>query len=180
MQGQVSNPVMAEPLDGWRWTSFSKTTSKDIRIATYNVLADAYASTKQAKNGMFYYCADEVLSAGPRRQKILRDLLKLDADILGLQEVDTTQLTVLKPLKELGWEHTYIRWLDQKVAVLSCRLTYRSFVVSWFCLPDNYYTQMQDVVLLNFSCDASAGVNVMLQKAGQLETFSENLKYRTL
>ena len=107
MQGQVSNPVMAEPLDDWRWTSFSKTTSKDIRIATYNVLADAYASTKQAKNGMFYYCADEVLSPGPRRQKILRDLLKLDADILGLQEVDTTQLTVLKRCKSLaGSIHT--------------------------------------------------------------------------
>lgn len=39
---------------------------------------------------------------------------------------------------------------------------------------------MQDVVLFNFSCDASAGVNVMLQKTGQRETFSENLKYRTL
>eukprot|EP00434_Breviolum_minutum_P023642 symbB.v1.2.020853.t2/scaffold1711.1/size185425/16 len=105
---QVSNPVMAEPLDDWRWTSFSKTTSKDIRIATYNVLADAYASTKQAKNGMFCYCADEVLSPGPRRQKILRDLLKLDADILGLQEVDTTQLTDDLQLQALEGHPTQI------------------------------------------------------------------------
>lgn len=82
---------------------------KDIRIATYNVLADAYASTKQAKRDMFYYCAADVLSPGPRRQRILRDLLKIDADIFGLQEVDTSQLAVLKPMKALGWEHAYLK-----------------------------------------------------------------------
>ena len=109
-QGQVSNPVIEAPKDDWRWAFLSTSrATQDIRFASYNVLADAFASTKQAKRDMFYYCAADVLSPGPRRQRILRDLLKIDADILGLQEVDTTQLAVLKPMKTLGWEHTYMK-----------------------------------------------------------------------
>jgi hypothetical protein len=105
--------VIAGPPDDFRWTAFSTLrATRDIRIATYNVLADAFASTKQAKRDMFYYCAADVLSAGPRRQRILRDLLKIDADIVGLQEVDATQLAVLRPMTTLGGEHTHLKHFD--------------------------------------------------------------------
>eukprot|EP00435_Cladocopium_sp_Y103_P048247 s1263_g14.t1 len=122
---QVSNPVIAGPPDDFRWTAFSTPrATRDIRISTYNVLADAFASTKQAKRDMFYYCAADVLSAGPRRQRILRDLLKIDADIVGLQEVDTTQLAVLRPMTTLGWEHTHLK--KTGASLDGCALLWRS------------------------------------------------------
>lgn len=122
---QVSNPVIAGPPDDFRWTAFSTLrATRDIRIATYNVLADAFASTKQAKRDMFYYCAADVLSAGPRRQRILRDLLKIDADIVGLQEVDATQLAVLRPMTTLGWEHTHLK--KSGASLDGCALFWRS------------------------------------------------------
>ncbi|CAK9105079.1 unnamed protein product [Durusdinium trenchii] len=120
----VSNAVSAPPFDDWRWRSFSAPPSGDIRIATYNVLADAFASTKQAKKEVFHYCTAAVLAPGPRRQRIYRDLLKIDADIFGLQEVDTGQLAVLKPMEELGWERSYLK--KGGASLDGCALFWRS------------------------------------------------------
>ncbi|CAJ1342194.1 unnamed protein product [Effrenium voratum] len=73
---------------------------------------------------MFSYCAPEVLAPGLRRQRILRDLLKIDADIFGLQEVDTGQLAALQPMRELGWEQTYLQ--KAGASLDGCALLWRS------------------------------------------------------
>lgn len=81
----------------------------EFRVATYNVLADAYAGTSWAQENLFWYCAPGVIEASGRRQLILRDILRMDADVIGLQEVDAGQLACLGPLGPLGWDHAYVR-----------------------------------------------------------------------
>ena len=140
--------MIAGPPDDFRWTAFSTLpATRDIRIATYNVLADAFASTKQAKRDTFYYCAADVLSAGPRRQRILRDLLKIDADIVGLQEVDTTQLAVLRPMTTLGWEHTHLKHFDINICSSLLLISYGACVQWLVTVEINHNMSVQECVI---------------------------------
>lgn len=80
-----------------------------FRIATYNVLADAYAGQAWHRENLFAYCVPGVIDAPRRRQLILRDLLKINADLVGLQEVDSGQLAALTAFGARGWDHLYTR-----------------------------------------------------------------------
>lgn len=96
--------------DVWRFEAMAAV--RDVpafRVATYNVLADAYAGKAWHLENLWSHCAPGVIHAPHRRQRILRDLLQLDADVFGLQEVDGGQLSALAPLSALGWEHAYTR-----------------------------------------------------------------------
>lgn len=66
----------------------SKTRPDEIRIVSYNILADVYAETKDALNTLFSYCKIDALAADYRKQLILRELEGYNADIICLQEVD--------------------------------------------------------------------------------------------
>eukprot|EP00439_Symbiodinium_sp_Y106_P054859 s693_g7.t1 len=102
-------PVSAAPIDAFRWECLAEPCSKlGMRVLTYNILADSCATRKTAQQTTFSYCDPAILVAGPRRQRILRDLLLIDADLMGLQEVDIGQRAALEPpLKDAGWDATF-------------------------------------------------------------------------
>jgi len=116
--------VAPEPSDDRRWGLIPPAPiSPSFRLATYNVLADAYAGTKWHAENLFPYCASGVLSAPRRRQRILRDVLKLDSDLIGLQECDQGQRVALAPLSQAGWEHKYTK--KSGAAADGCMLFWR-------------------------------------------------------
>ena len=57
----------------------------DLRVMTYNVLADAYSHTWKT---MFPYFREDLAKAERRLQLVLQDILASDCDIVALQEVD--------------------------------------------------------------------------------------------
>ena len=59
-----------------------------VRVMSYNILADPYATSKTAINCLFPYCSSEFLQSEYRCQLILQELLTSDSDIICLQEVD--------------------------------------------------------------------------------------------
>lgn len=59
----------------------------DIRVATYNVLAQGLVSRK-----MFPYCSKLALRWSSRKHRLFEEILRADADVLSLQEVDKTQI----------------------------------------------------------------------------------------
>mmetsp|Transcript_2977 Transcript_2977/g.4798 ORF Transcript_2977/g.4798 Transcript_2977/m.4798 type:complete len:783 (-) Transcript_2977:1199-3547(-) len=64
-----------------------------FRIVTYNILADQYASTDKARTELFYYCPPPFLEADYRRQLVLAELVAYKADLILLQEVDSSAFT---------------------------------------------------------------------------------------
>jgi hypothetical protein len=67
----------------------SITDSDGIRIVTYNILAEPYATSEHSKKTLYRYLKDQaVLETEYRAQLILTELLSLDADIICLQECD--------------------------------------------------------------------------------------------
>lgn len=45
-----------------------------IRIVSYNILANEYTKTKEAKNEMYPYCPEKVLAPSYRNPIILKEL----------------------------------------------------------------------------------------------------------
>jgi len=60
----------------------------EVRLITYNVLAEPFATSEQAYTTLYPYCDQEVLQSEFRIQRILAELLACDADIACLQECD--------------------------------------------------------------------------------------------
>ena len=57
-------------------------------MVTYNILANLYADSDDARNLLYPYCPPYVLNIEYRRQLLARELLGYNADLLCLQEVD--------------------------------------------------------------------------------------------
>ncbi|KAL4445318.1 hypothetical protein ABPG77_011143 [Micractinium sp. CCAP 211/92] len=64
------------------------TVPPELRVLTYNILADQYAATETAKNVIFAHCPPQYLDPDYRRPLVLSELLGFKADIMCLQEVD--------------------------------------------------------------------------------------------
>ena len=81
----------------------------DIRVMTYNILADQYASTEAAKNRIFSHCPNSFLQPDYRRPLVLGEILGYKADVMCLQEVDEKMFyQLLQPaLKEYEYEGMY-------------------------------------------------------------------------
>lgn len=60
----------------------------ELRMMTYNILAEPFATSEQAYTSLYPYCDQEVLQSEFRIQRILAELLACDADIMCLQECD--------------------------------------------------------------------------------------------
>lgn len=60
----------------------------DLRVCTYNILADYYADTEDGRTKLFSYCPQYAIDIEYRKQLILKELVGYNADILCLQEVD--------------------------------------------------------------------------------------------
>jgi mRNA deadenylase 3'-5' endonuclease subunit Ccr4 len=59
--------------------------SHDVRMVSYNLLADQYASTDHALNNLFAFCPREYMAIDYRKQLIAAELVDYRADILMLQ-----------------------------------------------------------------------------------------------
>ena len=75
-----------------------------VRIATYNVLAEIYATQQ-----MYPYCDHWALNWNYRKINLLREIKEVGADVLFLQEVqaDHYEKHILPELSDEGYEGLY-------------------------------------------------------------------------
>ncbi|DBA65768.1 TPA: hypothetical protein ACH3X2_002808 [Trebouxia sp. C0005] len=80
-----------------------------IRVVTYNILADQYASREHAQKVLFGYCPKRYLDPDYRRPLILLELLGFHADIICLQEMDEKAFAeyFLPQMQQAGFEGHY-------------------------------------------------------------------------
>lgn len=105
MEAIASGTVRARPEMACPWlpacNDVAEPKNQSIRVVTYNILADQYASTDHAKEVIFGHLESEFLAPTYRRPLILGQILGLQADIICLQEVDASafELVLLPGLK---------------------------------------------------------------------------------
>jgi 2',5'-phosphodiesterase len=77
----------------------------DLRIVSYNILAEPFATSEQAFNTLYPYCDQAYLQSEYRIQRILCELIAYDADVICLQECDlkTFECYLLPILGRLGY-----------------------------------------------------------------------------
>ncbi|TRY68862.1 hypothetical protein TCAL_05072 [Tigriopus californicus] len=70
--------------------AFTKTKTKtdELRVVTYNLLADLYADSEYSRTVLHPQCPPYALAIEYRKQLLLQELIGYNADILCLQEVD--------------------------------------------------------------------------------------------
>ncbi|DBA96565.1 TPA: hypothetical protein ACH3X1_015434 [Trebouxia sp. C0004] len=80
-----------------------------VRVVTYNILADQYASREHAQKVLFGYCPKRYLDPDYRRPLILLELLGFHADIICLQEMDEKAFAecFLPQMQQAGFEGHY-------------------------------------------------------------------------
>jgi len=85
------------------------TRAPHLRVLTYNLLADQYASSDYAKAHLFAHCHPHFLDPAYRRALAAAELVGYRADVLCLQEVDERAFTlVLGPvLRAAGYAGAY-------------------------------------------------------------------------
>jgi endonuclease/exonuclease/phosphatase family metal-dependent hydrolase len=81
----------------------------ELRVVSYNVLADAYASQPSAAVYIFPYVDPACLRLNHRVQLVLHELLAYDADVICLQECDMLAYKdFFEPIfRHLGYEGIY-------------------------------------------------------------------------
>lgn len=71
------------------WSSRDTTTTNNLRVVTYNILADLYAGREiDQTHHMYGHCGLECLARQKRMPMIVAELLSYHADVICLQEVD--------------------------------------------------------------------------------------------
>lgn len=89
----------------------TKTLADELRVVTYNLLADLYADSEYSRTVLHPQCPPYALAIEYRKQLLLKELLGFNADILCLQEVDAKVfdldlcLVLEQPL--YGYQGTY-------------------------------------------------------------------------
>lgn len=100
------SPVQAGPIDcpyevRHQYTTEPLSSPTEIRVVSYNLLADLYADGDYARKTLFPYCAAEALKIDYRKQLFIKELVGYNADLLCLQEVDIKIFDYdLKPVLE--------------------------------------------------------------------------------
>lgn len=76
-----------------------------LRVVSYNILADPYASTTFAREVLYPYCIPEALNVDYRQCLVVSELLGYHADVMCLQEVGTKVFKqfLLPALQEKGY-----------------------------------------------------------------------------
>jgi len=82
----VAGPSMCLSDPRYRYTPIVYDTKK-LRILSYNILADIYASEPYSKNVLYPYCNPDALEIAYRQCLLGKELPSYNADILCLQEV---------------------------------------------------------------------------------------------
>mmetsp|Transcript_13747 Transcript_13747/g.13293 ORF Transcript_13747/g.13293 Transcript_13747/m.13293 type:complete len:639 (+) Transcript_13747:547-2463(+) len=81
----------------------------ELRVVSFNTLAEPFALSDYAVNQIYSYCPLEYLNTEYRMQLVVREILTYDADIICLQEVDmkTFQLYILPIMRDHGYDGHY-------------------------------------------------------------------------
>ncbi|XP_039479143.1 2',5'-phosphodiesterase 12 [Drosophila santomea] len=74
--------------DRHRHTPNSLSAPHEMRVVSYNLLADLYASSDYAGSTLFSYCPAKYLQMDYRKPLFINEIIGYNADILCLQEVD--------------------------------------------------------------------------------------------
>lgn len=81
----------------------------EFRVASYNILADVFAESDFAKEVLYPYCPEYVIKSSYRRQLIIKELIGYHADIICLQECQSSMYeTYLKPILEMNGYKGYL------------------------------------------------------------------------
>ena len=88
----TSGPVLSPPnvsaiLIRHQLTPHCLCLSEELRVVSYNILADQYSSTDHAQQVLYPYCQPEALAISYRQCLLAMELRGYHADILCLQEV---------------------------------------------------------------------------------------------
>ena len=72
---------------------------EELRVVTFNILAEPFAISDHAANHMYSYCPRDYLETEYRVQLTAKELVAYDADVMCLQECDSKTFDLyLKPL----------------------------------------------------------------------------------
>ncbi|KAH8353432.1 hypothetical protein KR084_010939 [Drosophila pseudotakahashii] len=71
-----------------RYTPDYLSDSNEIRVVTYNLLADLYASSDYAGSTLFSYCPSKYLQIDYRKPLFINEIIGYNSDLICLQEVD--------------------------------------------------------------------------------------------
>lgn len=84
--------------------------SDQIRIVSYNLLADFYADSAYSQESLFPYCKPRFLAFDYRKLLILKELCGYNADLILLQEVDESFINGgIGPIFDtLGYDSTFL------------------------------------------------------------------------
>ena len=77
-----------------------------VRVVTYNILHDGFATSKYARTKLYPFCRGELLDLNYRKSRVVQELLAYDGDILCLQEVgrELYETYLRDVLDGAGWE----------------------------------------------------------------------------
>jgi CCR4-NOT transcription complex subunit 6 len=133
-----------------------------FRIATYNVLAEIYATQQQ-----YPYCDFWALSFDYRFQNILREILDAAPDVICLQEVqaDYYETHIYNALSENGFEGVYKQKTRQSMGLMGkvdgCALFWRRtkfHLVESYSIEFNELAQRQCTQVLGMNPRSEEGV----------------------
>mmetsp|Transcript_30307 Transcript_30307/g.68819 ORF Transcript_30307/g.68819 Transcript_30307/m.68819 type:complete len:557 (-) Transcript_30307:121-1791(-) len=79
--------------------------ANELRVLSYNILAEPYATSVSAVQYLYPYCNSEFLQSEFRIQRVLAELVASDADVIALQECDlkTFEAYLLPALGRIGY-----------------------------------------------------------------------------
>ena len=84
----VAGASAAEEGDTTAVCRSSSSSSGGFRVMCYNILANVYGNTAEAREELFPYCPAAALDIEYRAQLVIREIIAAQADIVCLQEVD--------------------------------------------------------------------------------------------
>ncbi|XP_078399670.1 2',5'-phosphodiesterase 12 [Cetorhinus maximus] len=79
--------------DSRQWFTRQGLEEPQLRVVSYNILADVYAQTEFSRSNLYPYCPPYALEVDYRQNLIKKELSGYNADIICLQEVDKNVFT---------------------------------------------------------------------------------------
>ncbi|XP_025417733.1 2',5'-phosphodiesterase 12 isoform X2 [Sipha flava] len=124
--------------------------NQSIRVISYNILAGGYTKTKEAELDMYPYCSKEVLASGYRNPLVLKELIAYKADIICLQEVESSFFnSELQPLLKLymNMNGVFLRKNNHRREGLSC-----FYSIDKFTLLNQFDIKLNDLTTVESYC----------------------------
>lgn len=123
--GPVSEPIARRHLQ----TPSTLDLPTELRVVSYNVLADLYSTGDYACNILYPYCKEEFLGIGYRQGLIVKELTGYHADIVCLQEVSVKfyETYLLPALSDVGYDGSHERKTGQVQIIMALCQKFRTY-----------------------------------------------------